>query len=793
MGTLAANPFLLPHQANLCPPPLQYTECSRRKAVRRRILRKPTQSQHAGAQGPLDDIIAEIKTNILEAPPDCTSDSLLLNWGNPLKAPSTWAVTPLPVSRAPSDRPLAIRKHRDNRSSTSGSSMGDLISYSRDNGHGQGATATSADKHPYVATSIGLTFDTTASSGLADSANASNSLAHTGRTTGQCTLESTLDRVDSNARNEARCRPSRLRRFTNGFPRLRRIGTGDTSTSTSDAPEKSSSSAEANPLDDSNKCSSCQDALGRNDEAAGACTENLSLSKMQRIANRLPTPVEVEHELPEGQQEEGGAIPTTLRAAVRMFPQAKILAEAHQEISVAIEIEGVLYGRRDHSNPTIDLIFIIDNGYYVSRECIERATDAVNGALYLLRRGDRIALYTTHCVHTPVTGNRPELHHPLWPISTESEEVFQDLTAKICRYGRQTWDPARPNPAMADVVLSVASSLQKLEPKKSRTHIILLSPAAYVLHELSKTFPDLYVHRISPAALPYRREPELQDMVCFESCCKNVFVSNWTSYQSIPSRIKRILKNARSKDPVGELSAVSIDIRPRKGCELIVLDGCRDIAHLRLGQVHHIFARVRVTTRETQTVDLDSCNPIFNSSLDVKGLRQELQCAAALGAAKVHILDVQLYHRNTIHDVDCWNYTETPLFVIRELGGLATPISGITETYKRLYFHKLVAMTTEDGLKAAEIMLAALEVDKHVERTIVERIYQELKGQSQTRRYEQDYRQKLPLCPGPIDLEAPHEWFHDVWNRRKGKRHGMAGVKGVDVSNLSDGVERLTT
>lgn len=84
---------------------------------------------------------------------------------------------------------------------------------------------------------------------------------------------------------------------------------------------------------------------------------------MQRVANRLLTPVEGEHELREGQQEEVGAIPTTLRTAVRMFPQAKILTEAQQELSIAIEIEGVLHNRKDHSNSTIDVIFIIDNGW----------------------------------------------------------------------------------------------------------------------------------------------------------------------------------------------------------------------------------------------------------------------------------------------------------------------------------------------------------------------------------------------------------------------------------------------
>ena len=83
---------------------------------------------------------------------------------------------------------------------------------------------------------------------------------------------------------------------------------------------------------------------------------------MQRIANRLPTPIEGEHELPEDQQEDAGALPTTLRAAVRMFPEARVLTETVQEFSVAIEVEGVLHNRRDHLHAGIDVIFIIDNG-----------------------------------------------------------------------------------------------------------------------------------------------------------------------------------------------------------------------------------------------------------------------------------------------------------------------------------------------------------------------------------------------------------------------------------------------
>jgi hypothetical protein len=391
-----------------------------------------------------------------------------------------------------------------------------------------------------------------------------------------------------------------------------------------------------------------------------------------------------------------------------------------------------------------------------------------------MRGRDRVALYTTHCVHNTVTGNKPEMHHPLRPFSDDSEHLFEDMTTDICARGTQTWRPARPNPSMTDVVLSIAKSLESQELRKGRTHIILLSPAAYVLHDISKAFTDLCIHRINPAALPYRREPELQDTVCYESCCKNVFVSNWKSYQSVPGRVKRILKNARSMSPIGELTDVSIDLRARDGCELIEVFGSKDVPHLRLGQVHTVFARLRVNKNQTQAVDLDSVNPIFKSSLEVKGLRQVLQNAVSLGAIKVHLLDVQLYHRNSIHTIDCWNYTEAPVVITRELGGLAIPIDTAIETYKRLYFHKFVQLSTNEAKMEADNLLAILDVNNDAARQVVERMRHEITCQAKTRQYEQDFRQKLPLCPGPVELETPHEWLLELWSKRKGKRNGIA-------------------
>jgi hypothetical protein len=395
--------------------------------------------------------------------------------------------------------------------------------------------------------------------------------------------------------------------------------------------------------------------------------------------------------------------------------------------------------------------------YYVTTECLDKATDAVNGALYDLRRGDRLTLYTTHCAHNDVTGNKPELHCPLRPLSTDTEDVVHDLTANIRRCGTQIWEPPRPNPSMTDVVLAVAKSLEPHALKPGRSHIVLLSPAAYVLHEVSETFPNLAIHRVNPSALPFRREPELQDIVYFESCCKNVFVSNWSSYQSVPDHIKRTLKDTRSTNPVGALTNVSIDVRPRNGCELIECFGLKEAGHLRLGQVHTLFVRIHVDQTKTQGVNLESVNPVFNSSLDAKALRQELQNTVALGAIKVHVFDVQMYYHNSINTVNCWNYTEAPFIMVRDLGGLAPPLDSCLEVLKRQYFHKFVQLTTDGAKSEADNLLAILDADNEVARHFVGYLSREIKCQEAIRKYEHGYRQRLPSCPRPIEIEAPHE------------------------------------
>lgn len=84
---------------------------------------------------------------------------------------------------------------------------------------------------------------------------------------------------------------------------------------------------------------------------------------MGRMAKRLPPPTEYEHE-PTDKQILGkpSMLPTTLRAAVNIFTEKKVLSEEVQEFDIVVEIEGVLHNRRPLPDSTIDVIFVVDNG-----------------------------------------------------------------------------------------------------------------------------------------------------------------------------------------------------------------------------------------------------------------------------------------------------------------------------------------------------------------------------------------------------------------------------------------------
>lgn len=84
---------------------------------------------------------------------------------------------------------------------------------------------------------------------------------------------------------------------------------------------------------------------------------------MERMAKRLPTQAEDEHDMLDDGALKADEMPTTLRTAIRMFPEVKLLNSDLQELTVAVEVEGVLQNRSTSPSVTVDVIFIVDNGF----------------------------------------------------------------------------------------------------------------------------------------------------------------------------------------------------------------------------------------------------------------------------------------------------------------------------------------------------------------------------------------------------------------------------------------------
>lgn len=113
--TTVGNVLISP--STLYPPPLLIQKHPRKATFRWRRTRKSASSQSSSVYtlGPLDDIIAEIKSDIWDSPPTCSFESA---WASSFGAPSSWTVTP--ISSTPRDKPLTIRKNRSSRSTGSG-------------------------------------------------------------------------------------------------------------------------------------------------------------------------------------------------------------------------------------------------------------------------------------------------------------------------------------------------------------------------------------------------------------------------------------------------------------------------------------------------------------------------------------------------------------------------------------------------------------------------------------------------------------------------------------------------
>lgn len=254
---------VLSPQVDLCPSPLHIRKKTCRATFYRRIHRKSSYRPYCGSVcGPLDDIINEITGDIWGVPLECnpglsllereSTSEALLTWQHPLKAPSTCTVTALPVSRIPSDQPLTVRKNKNSRSTTSGSSLGYPMSSSRDSSRPKPAPAestcvSSPANEPSTPWPL---FDASSHADVSEN-NSSTSILCTDYTLVQQALGG-IQQGDSPSQPGKR-RSSRLRLFTNGFPRLRRAGTGDTSGSNASVQTSSPITTSLATRDESNK------------------------------------------------------------------------------------------------------------------------------------------------------------------------------------------------------------------------------------------------------------------------------------------------------------------------------------------------------------------------------------------------------------------------------------------------------------------------------------------------------------------------------------------------------------
>ncbi|KAF2449347.1 hypothetical protein P171DRAFT_506920 [Karstenula rhodostoma CBS 690.94] len=734
---------------NLFPSPLHIRKKARRASRRatfyRRIVRKsPHQPRNEACDGPLDDIITQISSDIWASPSEWNLEATLhglaepledfFNAYNPLKVASTCTIStvmPLPVSRIPSDQPLTIRKSRSSRSTASESSAShSSMAFSR----------SSSGNEPADSSKVRASFDAPPAPwpqvDAESEPTSSNNTICPAHTPAQQALEEVQHAGEPKLTKR---RSSRARLFPNGFTRLLR----------------SSSDAKATELP--THAEDCNDDGIDNAELlrTEAANSDTSISSMiKQVARGLPSPLENRHDVDAIETHEAPQMPATLKTTINVLSEVKVLgSDQSQEFWASVEIKGVLHNRRELVDSSIDVVFVIDNGYYVSKDSLTRALEAATGGLHQLDRGDRVALYTTHCTHGSVASTVPDKLLPLRPVCSGTEEIFRDLTLDIEQYGTQAWNPPRPTPSMSNVILAIAKSLEKETPKHERCHVILLSPAFDVLHTVSDTFPSIHIHQINPAVLPFIPNEEHREMVCHETCCKNVFVSNWTHYQSVPGRIKQIILQARSKGPVGSIKDIHVDLRPKSGCEVLEIDGPTTMSVLRSGQAFCFFAHLRVTPPQTQQLCGSCKDPLLQHSLDATNLRQELYAAEKLDAKLAHLLSVQVFYRSTFSPPGTWSYTEAPLVAVAKLGRLAPPHDFSLDVFKRHAFHVLNKFDNETPKKRVENLAMGIPDEREDMKQVIHCMAKEIHWHQAVLEYEASSRQKLPSCIAPIGEE----------------------------------------
>jgi hypothetical protein len=246
--------------------------------------------------------------------------------------------------------------------------------------------------------------------------------------------------------------------------------------------------------------------------------------------------------------------------------------------------------------------------------------------------------------------------------------------------------------------------------------------------------------------------------VCHKTCCKNVFVSNWTQYQSVPGRIKQIVLQARSEGPVGSIEKVHVDVRPKSGCEVLEIDGPTTMSALKYGQAFCFLARLRVTPAQTQELSESSEDPLLDHSLDATSLRQELYAAEKLNAKLAHLLSVQVFYKSTLSPPGTWSYIEAPLAAVAKLGRLLPPHDLGLDVFKLRVFNMLNKAGNAEAKKQVENLAMTISDEREDLKQVIQAMAKEIYWHGAVLEYKASSRQKLPLCTAPIgkELIVPH-------------------------------------
>jgi hypothetical protein len=327
---------------------------------------------------------------------------------------------------------------------------------------------------------------------------------------------------------------------------------------------------------------------------------------------------------------------------------------------------------------------------------------------------------------------------------------------------------------MSEVLISITKSLEARDFREKRTHIMLLSPAMRELHDVSKLYPSVHVHQINPAILPFNGVNNAEELMCMDMCCRNITYYNHAHFQSSSDRVRQLLRHARSEKPTGMICNVHVDLRRRPGCEVLRCEGSPDIPQLRLGQVHSLFAEVRVIRSITKEMDLESNDPVRDSTLAANNLMQDLKNAIVLGASKVHILSVQLLHQNSMLPSTHWTFTESPLLVLKELGRLSLPTDRALELYKRRFFSSFTRLPADSRTERVIEHLISMVKPELTDACmkILVQMGKEVDSHRDIVQYEKTRRAHLPSCTGPVPAPYAHQFLLDKWETRKKKRMG---------------------